>query len=842
MKTSGAFDTAKRILAHLRRHRAFSAFQIPPNRDVIVGTYRIGPTGSIKILSIPSVFPPEQWGRVFLTGLLRRGAAFFKGKRLIELGAGTGWISIALAKFAKVKQIITVDINPQAKVVTQINAILNGVGERIHPLESDLFEKLNGRPLKVDHIIGNIPQVVSKDLRKVCGDKALRALADYAEPRGTAEDLFSLGLVAAALKQSLPYLKEGGSILLNLAGRPGYDVLRWLFARWGFVPRIIHRERVQQDAMTSLEPLVRAEQETGRRFHFYDMLTASHPISATEAYRRTQGGDPVWHDLYVVEGRAYRDVLVRSARRAFKGLKRIGYTERPGFELEELRLEITRYLRAYFKLDVLPDEVFIAPSMKALQRLIRGTGHSYVVDATQAPVLSRVMKTQDPIGTTLEQKRDDVIVTIDLGRQLNLPGVQLSVGISRRFFPTLEALADSSYARAPLLEQIALKEFLRALNKNYRGTWDASPRKTKPHPPHEIESDPGVAPGLHRAGDDYIRLDFGESEWPAPSAAIRGARRAGTIRDVQKAAATYLAQTRGVKFSPDEIVVGPGVQTLIETTLRALKLPVLLPVPYFGIFPPMIQSTGLRTVPVLTRRVSDELAIELPDTRGALLVSQPNNPTGLYYSESAVRQIEKSGNAVLVDEVFGMLGDGYRRIQGDVLYAGMSKEFALGGLRVGWAASRDASLRRAIRRELTHEPDPWSLGAAAAVLEEGKKLLRRHRDRFVLPRRSMLERALKELGIPYIPAAGGLFMWVDFDAVWLGRTWNGTNTKGKRVGRPARITRENFREILYAATFLTVNSPEWAGVPQGPYRVVYAVERLPEAVDRLRVFALGIRR
>lgn len=842
MKTSGAFDTAKRILTHLRRHRAFSAFQIPPNRDVMVGTYRIGPAGSLKILSIPSVFPPEQWGRVFLTGLLRRGAAFFRGKRLIELGAGTGWISIALAKFAKVKQVITVDINPQAKVVTQINAILNGVGERIHPLESDLLENLNGRPLKVDHIIGNIPQVVSRDLRKACGDKALRALADYAEPRDTAEDLFSLGLVAAALKQSLPYLKEGGSILLNLAGRPGYDVLRWLFARWGFVPRIIHRERVQQDAMTSLEPLVRAEQETGRRFHFYDMLTATHPISATEAYRRTQAGDPVWHDLYVVEGRAYRDVLSRTARRTFKRLKRIGYTERAGYEMEDLRLEIARYLRGYFKLDVLPDEIFIAPSMKALQRLIRGTGHGAVVDATQAPVLSRVTKMRDPIGVLLEQKRDDVIVTIDLGRQLNLPSIGLSVAISRRFYSTLEALADASYSRAPLLEQAALKDFLKMLNRNYRGTWDATPRRTKPHPPHEIESDPGLEHGLHRSGDDYIRLDFGESEWPAPAAAIRGARRTAGARDVQAAAAKYMAQTRGAKFSPDEIVVGPGVQALVETAIRVLKLPVLLPVPYYGIFPPMVRSTGLRLVPVLTRRVGDELAIELPDARGALLVSQPNNPTGLYYSEAAVRQIEKSGNVVLVDEVFGLLGGGYRRIQGDVLFAGMSKEFALGGLRVGWAASRDAALRRAIRRELTHEPDPWSLGAAAAVLEEGKKWLRRHRDRYVLPRRAMLERTLKELGVPYVPAGGGLFMWVDFDAVWLGRRWNGMNVKGKRVAKPTCLTRENFRPILYAAAGLTVNSPEWAGVPQGPYRVVYAVDRMPEAVDRLRAFAQGIRK
>jgi aspartate/methionine/tyrosine aminotransferase len=245
---------------------------------------------------------------------------------------------------------------------------------------------------------------------------------------------------------------------------------------------------------------------------------------------------------------------------------------------------------------------------------------------------------------------------------------------------------------------------------------------------------------------------------------------------------------------------------------------------------------------VLTRRVGDELAIELPASRGTLLVSHPNNPTGLYYSQSAIEQIEKSGHVVLVDEVFGLLGDGYRRIRGTVLFAGMSKEFALGGLRVGFAATKDVALARAIRRNLTHEPDPWSLGASAAVLARWRPLLRKHLEQFVLPRRAMLERALKDLGIPYIPARGGLFAWVDFDAVWLGRRWNGLNYKGKRVSKPRTITAENFRPILYEATALTVNSGDWAGVPGGPYRVVYAVERLPEAVDRLRAFSLGIRR
>jgi predicted RNA methylase len=73
-----------------------------------------------------------------------------KFKNTLELGSGTG---IQLICFANLSEKLTgVDINPRAVDFTKVSAQLNGLGDRFTVLESDLFEKLEG---KYDVIIAN---------------------------------------------------------------------------------------------------------------------------------------------------------------------------------------------------------------------------------------------------------------------------------------------------------------------------------------------------------------------------------------------------------------------------------------------------------------------------------------------------------------------------------------------------------------------------------------------------------------------------------------------------------------------------------------------------------------
>jgi release factor glutamine methyltransferase len=72
-------------------------------------------------------------------------------KEVLELGCGTGLVSVAAAKMGA--NVLASDINLKALENTQINAEKNGV--KIETLASDLFQKIEGR--KFDYIIINPP-------------------------------------------------------------------------------------------------------------------------------------------------------------------------------------------------------------------------------------------------------------------------------------------------------------------------------------------------------------------------------------------------------------------------------------------------------------------------------------------------------------------------------------------------------------------------------------------------------------------------------------------------------------------------------------------------------------
>jgi histidinol-phosphate/aromatic aminotransferase/cobyric acid decarboxylase-like protein len=763
MRATDPLDTARRVLRHLRRRGSLSAFQIPPNRDVRVGTYRMAPLGSLTLLSIPGVPPPDPGSRAYLAGILSRGAERLKGRRLVEIGSGAGWIPVALARFAGARRVAALDLDDASMVVARINSILNGVEGRVVPMNG-----ATGQLFEADAILVNVPLVAPG------AGGPFRALAGYSDP--VPEDLRPLERAASTLESALPSLREGGSVFVSFSAGPTADALRWLFARWGLLGRGIHRERVQLDAMAPLEPLARAERESGRRFRFYDMFTAVHPVGAQAAAARAAVGDPVWHDLRILHGRRYRDALARLARPSVSQISPLTTDPVPG-----LAEAVACYLRGYLRVQAEGSSISIAPSMADLRA---------AVDLTAVPAAS--LRRPGPM------RRVDG-AAIDLGAHLQIPQVRLAAAVSK---------SRPEVPPAPALEQAAVRELLRALARGRRAE--------TPEPPR----------------GEPIRLDRAESEWPVPASTRRGARRTAAPRELQEEAARWMSRSRRERIRADEIVTGCGVTALIGAALAALRtqkffIPIPRPAPMAALAPWTL---------VLTRRVGDELAIELPEGRGALLVAQPNSPTGLFYSEAACRAISESGFVVLVDESFAGLGGGYRPIRADVRLAGMSKEFGLAGLRVGFAAVGDPALRRSIRRRLSREPDPWSAGAAMETLRHGEKVLGLHRE-WLEPRRLALERTLKDLGIPFVPPSAGLAMWVDFDAVWPGRVWDGRDWRGKRISRARRVNRENLTEMLRTAAGVAVNPPGWSGVEAGPYRVAFCVERLPEALERLRSFA-----
>jgi len=110
----------------------------------------------IKLKLHPEVYEPAEDSILLLKNLVN-----VKNKEVLEIGVGTGLISIACAKKGA-KKVVGVDINPYAVKLAKENAKLNNVDVLF--FESDLFENVNG---KFDIILFNPPYLPTSEDDKI---------------------------------------------------------------------------------------------------------------------------------------------------------------------------------------------------------------------------------------------------------------------------------------------------------------------------------------------------------------------------------------------------------------------------------------------------------------------------------------------------------------------------------------------------------------------------------------------------------------------------------------------------------------------------------------------------
>ncbi len=386
-----------------------------------VKTYS-GDRRELLLLLFPSIFAPEEWSFTFYEGILRYPAEEFYTRRVVELGCGSGWITLAIALNSLPEVIYGVDINPRAIVCSQLNLYLNALDEQGNPIldreqktlidrvkfaQSDLLEFFDDYPHPLDRIVGCIPQVLNPELEVMrdlvnqgANDEFLHSLSNYCEKQGYVEDQFGLGLLAKAIEQSIQLLRPTGKVLFNFGGRPGASVLERLMTRRGLEIRHIWQTRVEQDPDTDISSLVKIEQATGHRFEFFMTSRSNVPISAATAQVYSQHGGRIYHSVSVYEGvLAYpnwlKQIFAVLQHPSLQGVKSaLDLTENDADVAEErfywlaslfsylnnqshfpygltagepgLRDRITAYFRNYHSILWQPDDLIITPSRKEL--------------------------------------------------------------------------------------------------------------------------------------------------------------------------------------------------------------------------------------------------------------------------------------------------------------------------------------------------------------------------------------------------------------------------------------------------------------------------------------------
>jgi alanine-synthesizing transaminase len=167
-------------------------------------------------------------------------------------------------------------------------------------------------------------------------------------------------------------------------------------------------------------------------------------------------------------------------------------------------------------------------------------------------------------------------------------------------------------------------------------------------------------------------------------------------------------QLRGVTgVSAEEVFIGNGVSELIDLTLRALLNDgdeVLIPSPDYPLWSAAVTLNGGKAVYYPCRPENDfvpdpeEIAALVTRRTRAIVVINPNNPTGAVYPrevcEAIARLAESKKLVVFADEIYDqMTYDGVEHIPMATLVkdavcctmSGLSKIYRACGYRVGWA-------------------------------------------------------------------------------------------------------------------------------------------------------------
>ena len=142
--------------------------------------------------------------------------------RVLDLGVGSGNLSVSIAFHHKTAKVTAVDTSAAALAVAKRNAHKHGVAERIHFLEGNLFEPLQPKD-QFDFVISNPPYIPTADIANL--EVGVAAFEPRQALDGGADGFSVFDQILAGAKA---VLAAGGSLILEI-GAPQHEEARRKF-------------------------------------------------------------------------------------------------------------------------------------------------------------------------------------------------------------------------------------------------------------------------------------------------------------------------------------------------------------------------------------------------------------------------------------------------------------------------------------------------------------------------------------------------------------------------------------------------------------------------------------
>jgi len=369
---------------------------------------------------------------------------------------------------------------------------------------------------------------------------------------------------------------------------------------------------------------------------------------------------------------------------------------------------------------------------------------------------------------------------------------------------------------------------------------------------------------LKAQGVDVVGFGAGEPDFPTPEHIREAAKRSldrcetfytpvGGTSELKKAVARRFAEDYQLIYSPDQVVVSCGAKHSLYNIFNAIIDPgdeVLIFSPYWVSYPEMVALAGGKPVLVPTAEERgfvpdvDEAASLITGSAKAMLINSPSNPSGVVYPSEVMEGLAalavKHDLLVISDEIYDKLIYGGRKFtpfasivgmrDRTVTVNGVSKTYAMTGLRIGYLACTNVQLVKAatdIQSQSTSNPSNPAQAAAVEALTGPQEEVERMRQIFER-RRDLMTGRLREIpGMSLVKPAGAFYVFANVSAF---------------IGKKGIMNSTDFAKYL-------LDNHHVACVPGGPFgfdqhvRFSFATgeEVIAKGLDRIRAACQELR-
>ena len=372
-----------------------------------------------------------------------------------------------------------------------------------------------------------------------------------------------------------------------------------------------------------------------------------------------------------------------------------------------------------------------------------------------------------------------------------------------------------------------------------------------------------LAKQMKADGVDVLGFGAGEPDFNTPEHIKAAANRAiadnvtrytpatGTM-ELKQAVCQRMREDCGIDYAPSQVVVTSGAKHCVYLALRALVDPgdeVILPAPFWVSYLELIKMVGGKPVIVTAgeragfKMTAERLAAAITPNTKALILNNPNNPTGMVYSREELEAIAGVCAAkdlyVISDEVYyGLLYDGIKFISmaalGDemkkrtVLINGVSKSYAMTGWRIGYLLASE-NISKVISNFVSHStgsPCSVSQAAAVAALTGPQDCVEEMRRAFEERRDYIVERINQIDGVSCIKPEGAFYVMMNIERLI------GKNIHGERIRTAddfcAALLKHGLVATVPGGGFGAPNFVRWA--------YAASMDHIKRGLDRLEVF------